>query len=423
MQTPSSPNAVRLALATSRHVIVGLARGLVGLCVCGLALGCNGGAGSHDDDGADGGEGTDGSSGPASDDGGETGTGGGPSTGGSEDGDADDCLDDCSWRAYPYQSGDLTFPEAEGDFPDLGYGWWYLSMFLDDEEGQRTVLMTSFLNEFALLGSIDDPAEDFHHNQRLIGTITAATGKLDVRFDYPDAPTNYLTQVPDEPFYYDLFYTIEGYELDLRLESRKPPYALGETGFVQQLANTWSYYYAQPRLAVSGTMQRASGDTTTVSGIAWLDRQWYPTSDAETLWGHFWVAIHLDDGTDIAAYRTIAEGGEVPFPLLDIMSADGSYAHYEVDAIEPLELFETPVCGLPPLQRAYSFPLGAVLSHPETGTDLTLSIATDDPLAAVLDGGDQGCLLEAAFSVEGVHGGQTVAGDAFVEVSISGAEF
>jgi hypothetical protein len=328
-----------------------------------------------------------------------------------------------AWRTYPYYSGDLIFPDDEGAHPDTPDGWWYVNLHLDDETGNRIILFTSFVttaNE--QLGSVADLSRGKHLDQYLRGEVTAKTGHLDVQFRNGNSPPSYLRQVANEPFHYDFYYKIESYEFELQFESKKPPYALAETGRVQQLPGIYSYYYVLPRLAVRGIMRQGGRDATAVTGIGWLDRQWYPATNpgAGSYRGHFWIAIHLNDGTDISTYRCLWEDGSCPYPLFDVMGPDNSYTHYVSDTIKSLKLFQTSPIGQGPIQE-FQFPLSAKVVHLPTGTDLTLTIAAPDPMDNVLDLGPKGCVFEGGFTVNGSHNGHPVRGDAFVEVFLFGA--
>jgi predicted secreted hydrolase len=328
------------------------------------------------------------------------------------------------WRRYPYRSGDLTFPDDEGLHPENPYGWWYVNMHLTDESDDRVILFTSFVSTVnEQLGSVADLSRGKHLGQYLVGEVIAETDHLDVQFVRQGAATNYLRQISGEPFNYEFSYGISGYEFNLRLESRKPPYALAETGLVQQLPETYSYYYVQPRLAVSGTMKRDDGSSSGVKGIGWLDRQWYPTTNPGTdvYLGHCWIAIHLSDGTDISAYRCLGEGGVSRYPLFEVMAADNQYTHYAANTIEAIELFKTEPIGQGPV-REFQFPLSVRVVHAPTATELTLTIAAADPMDNALDLGAKGCFFEGGFTVTGSHNGHPVNGDAFVEVSLFGAQ-
>ncbi len=328
------------------------------------------------------------------------------------------------WRNYPYHSGDLVFPDDEGVHADKPYGWWYLNMHLDDADGNRVILFTSFVsgaNE--QLGAIADLSRKKHLDQYQTGVVTASQGHLDVQYQHGDSPPNYLRQVEGEPFIYDYHYALSGYQFDLRLTSVKPPYALAQTGLVQQLPATYSYYYVQPRMDVTGTMTRDDGSTSPITGICWLDRQWYPLTNPGTdvYMGHFWAAIHLDDGTDIAAYRCLGQNGASLYPLFEIMGPDLVYRHYPANTIIPLELFTTPPIGEGPI-REFKFPRSARILHEPTGTDLLLEIATPNPMDNALALGLKGCFFEGGFSVSGTHNQQSVNGDAYIEVSLFGAQ-
>jgi alkylation response protein AidB-like acyl-CoA dehydrogenase len=327
------------------------------------------------------------------------------------------------WRHYPYQTGDLNFPDDEGVHPDNPYGWWYLNMHLDDEAGDRVILFTSFVSTVnEQLGSIADLSRGKHLDQYQVGEITTETDFLDVQFHHGNSAPNFLRQIKDEPFHYEFYYALSGYEFTLTLEATKPPYALAGSGLVQQLPATYSYYYVQPRLKVSGTMKRDDGTTTAITGIGWLDRQWYPSSNPGTdmYMGHFWSAIHLSDGTDIAAYRCLGEGGTSAYPLFEVFGPDNSYTHYAANSVVPLQLFETPPIGNGPIKE-FQFPLSAKVVHEPTGTDLTLTIAARNPMDNALALGEKGCFFEGGFIVTGTHNNQSVTGDAFVEVSLFGA--
>lgn len=329
------------------------------------------------------------------------------------------------WRTYPYKSGDLTFPDDEGLHPDNPMGWWYLNLHLDDEAGDRIIVFTSFVSSLnEQLGSIADPSRGKHLNQYTVGSVVAATDHLDVAFRKEGHPENSLRQVPGEPFHYTYGYQLQGYGFDLALQSLKPPYALAKTGLVQQLESTYSYYYVQPRLSVTGTMVRDDGSKTQVSGLGWLDRQWYPTSNRGAglggYLGHFWTAIHLRDGTDIAAYRCMCIDGPSPFPLFEVMGPDNEYSHYRDHTIEPLEAFQI-TRAWQAETRERTFPLSASVIHPATDTSLTLTIAAENPEDNAVDLGPKGCMFEGGFRVTGTHNGQQTDGDAFVEVAGFGA--
>lgn len=69
-----------------------------------------------------------------------------------------------------------------------------------------------------------------------------------------------------------------------------------------------SYYYSATRLPVQGNIRRQS-ETLTVTGTAWLDREWGSNQLADSVAGWDWFALHLDDGRDLMVYRLRLKDG------------------------------------------------------------------------------------------------------------------
>ena len=63
-----------------------------------------------------------------------------------------------------------------------------------------------------------------------------------------------------------------------------------------------SYYYSQPQLAVSGSLQ-IKGQTFEVSGKAWLDHEWSEELLHPSAIGWDWIGMNLDDGSALTAFR------------------------------------------------------------------------------------------------------------------------
>ncbi|MGN0158936.1 MAG: lipocalin-like domain-containing protein [Brotaphodocola sp.] len=83
--------------------------------------------------------------------------------------------------------------------------------------------------------------------------------------------------------------------------------------------------YALPNLTVTGTLL-ANGETISLSGEGWLDRQWGPLPFAEFLKGDanwLWIAGKLDNGYNIAIWSTIKNG--IAYDWLTALSPEGIY--------------------------------------------------------------------------------------------------
>lgn len=105
------------------------------------------------------------------------------------------------------------------------------------------------------------------------------------------------------------------FSLALTLHARHAPLLQGEAGFSQkgpQPAQA-SYYYSRPHLALSGSLERRTGDardparqrldSTSLKGQAWFDHEWSSELLDERAEGWDWVGLQLDDGSALMAFR------------------------------------------------------------------------------------------------------------------------
>lgn len=96
----------------------------------------------------------------------------------------------------------------------------------------------------------------------------------------------------------------DGVALDLTLEAGKPAVLQGDGGLSQKgpEPGNASYYYSHTRMPTAGSLV-LDGDTLSVSGVAWLDREWSTSALSKGQVGWDWLALQLDDGWDLMAYR------------------------------------------------------------------------------------------------------------------------
>jgi predicted secreted hydrolase len=94
-----------------------------------------------------------------------------------------------------------------------------------------------------------------------------------------------------------------GYALDVQMTAEVAPVPNGERGLSQKssAAADASYYYSIPRLAVRGTLLR-DGQALTVSGSAWLDREWGSGGLGADEAGWDWFGLQLADGSELMFY-------------------------------------------------------------------------------------------------------------------------
>ena len=129
----------------------------------------------------------------------------------------------------------------------------------------------------------------------------------------------------------------EGFSYDLTLTAEGPLVLQGENGFsLKSEGGQASYYYSHPFLAVAGRVT-LEGETTPVSGRAWLDREWSSQPLAGDQPGWDWFALHLPGGEKLMLYRLRRLGGG-GYQASSFISADGS-----VEALQGPQVAMTPV--------------------------------------------------------------------------------
>jgi len=107
----------------------------------------------------------------------------------------------------------------------------------------------------------------------------------------------------------------------------------GDRGYSQKsIQGQASYYYSQPNIEIRGTI-RTGNKTVTLSGSAWLDREWSSQPLAPNQPGWDWFALHLDDGNKLMLYRLRENDGE-QWLSGSWINKDGAKQHLGRDEIE-----------------------------------------------------------------------------------------
>ena len=167
----------------------------------------------------------------------------------------------------------------------------------------------------------------------------------------------------------------EGAAYDLTARPVKPVVLQGDRGLSQKgpEPGNASYYYAQTRMATTGTVRLPDGEAVPVEGLTWLDREWSTSALGEGQVGWDWFALHLDDGRDLMLYQLRrADGTKDPLSKGSLVAADGEKvglgsADY---TLTPLDTWESP--------RGGAYPVRWRLRVPSAGLDLVVAAPIDD---------------------------------------------
>jgi len=117
--------------------------------------------------------------------------------------------------------------------------------------------------------------------------------------------------------------------LSLTLVDRRGPFARHGDGYEDYGGGVATWYYARPRMDVSGTLVRG-GVSEVVRGSAWFDHQWGTlASAASSRWD--WVGAQLDDGRELMVVRLPSAEGLVGYA--ELTERDCSTRTFHGDAV------------------------------------------------------------------------------------------
>ncbi len=233
----------------------------------------------------------------------------------------------------PYAGYEFQFPADHGPHPAFRIEWWYVTATLEDEDGNdygiQWTLFRSALKPFDQEGwqspqlwmghaAVTTPTEHFFDERLARGGIgqagvnaTPFAAWIDEwQMKGPDINTIHLTARGQEFGY------------DLGLQAQGPLVFHGDAGYsVKSAEGQASFYYSQPAYSVTGTLNLPDGEVS-VSGEAWLDREWssQPLSEDQTGWD--WFSLNFDTGERLMAFRL--RGGRGDFTSATWIARDGT---------------------------------------------------------------------------------------------------
>ena len=180
----------------------------------------------------------------------------------------------------------------------------------------------------------------------------------------------------------------EGAAFALDARPVRPVVLQGDRGLSQKGAEAGnaSYYYAQTRMATTGTVtlpgrDGAPGEAVPVAGLTWLDREWSTSALAGGQTGWDWFALHLDGpggaggsgadaGRDLMLYQLRdAAGAKDALSEGSLVAADGRKTRLSAAdfSLEPAEVWRAP--------GGAAYPTRWRVRVPSEGIDVTVRAA------------------------------------------------
>ena len=305
----------------------------------------------------------------------------------------------CSGRQF-------NFPEDHAAHPSFRNEWWYITGNLENTAGKRFGFHITFFriaNEPLSTAGADQPISNWSSSQFYMAhfAVTAEDGEIKTyeRFSRAAAglagaeadDTNVvkvwlddwqlLAREEGNQLIWQLNLAEQDLNLDLTLTADKPLVLQGDAGYSQKSADTCnaSYYYSFTRLQASGNLSINNPDSTeslhTVSGTAWLDREWSSSALGKDQSGWDWFALQLDDGRDIMLYQLRKNDG----------SRD-AYSHaVEIDregkATEiPIENIDLDITRWWRSDTGSNYPVAGVIHRKDTNKSIVFEPLVDDQL-------------------------------------------
>ena len=332
----------------------------------------------------------------------------------------------------------FEFPADHGPHEDFRTEWWYVTGNLGASEGRefgfqftifrsalapadssrasRWATNQAYMAHFTLT---DVQGEEFWAFERFargaVGLAGARTDPLEIWLDnwsISESPGSAGSRGgASSVFPLRLRAEQDGLGLDLSLSAGKPVVLQGDEGLSQKgpEPGNASYYYSFTRLPAEGQVV-VRGDTLSVSGLAWFDREWSTSALSEGQVGWDWFSLQLDGGWEVMMYQLRLENGTAD-PLSDgvLVAPDGARIELEWGSDLSLDATGSWTSEL----DGAEYPSGWRLQIPERGWDLVIEpILLDQELDLSFR------YWEGAVSVTGVGpNGEPTAGKGYVELT------
>ncbi|MBS3785440.1 MAG: FtsX-like permease family protein, partial [Gammaproteobacteria bacterium] len=289
----------------------------------------------------------------------------------------------------------LVFPDDHGAHPDYRTEWWYFVGNLADDQGQafgfqltlfRSALdperqarssnwatRQAWMGHFAITDITGGDHRAVERYQR--GALGLAGAQVrPVRIWMDDWQALSLTDATLFPLQLSAQDEQTEIGLDLNLEALKPHVLQGNAGYSQKGEDPGnaSCYYSFTRLGAEGQVTFA-GQTYTVDGTAWLDREWSTSALDSNQEGWDWFSLQLQDGRDVMVYRLRrTDGSTAPQSAGIVVEPDGQSSVLSAQdfTLTPIRHWQSP-------KTDSRYPVEWSLSIPEHNLELSVEARLD----------------------------------------------
>jgi predicted secreted hydrolase len=274
------------------------------------------------------------------------------------------------------------FPRDHFDHPDFQTEWWYYTGNVKSADGHRFGFELTFFRQgvdrdlaktkpwdvrdlyLAHLALSDLDGREFYHAERTsrAGPGLAGISETDRRI------WNGNWQIQWQNDEQELQAVDDRFELHLGLRSEKAPIINGENGVSQKAPGPGraSHYISLTRLVTHGRIVLRN-KTLDVTGLAWMDHEFFTHQLENNQVGWDWFSVQLNDRTELMLFRIRRNDGSVdPYSAGTFVDENGVSTHLRASdfTLEPSRDTWTST-----VTRA-AYPIRWKISVPRFGVDL-----------------------------------------------------
>ena len=322
---------------------------------------------------------------------------------------------------------EFEFPRDHGPHVSFGHEWWYVTGHLHAPSGERFGFELTFFR--VALAPPDDARDQAQGGSRwrthqiyvahfAVTDIDKGRFRSAERFGrdalgLAGAQSNPLHvwlrdwSMSADGSTWHIHASQAGYALTLDMAALAPPVLNGERGLSQKSGSPGdaSYYYSIPRMTVHGQILR-DGQSISVEGLSWLDREWGSGGLSAQQTGWDWFALQLSDGSTLMFYSLRRRDGQQ-----DVHSAGTWVA--EDGGVRALACDDVAIH----VQSSWMSPRGG--RYPARWTLEVPALALSLDLRPVLPDQELGTTpryWEGAVAVSGTRDKKVVAGQGYIEL-------
>jgi predicted secreted hydrolase len=320
------------------------------------------------------------------------------------------------------------FPRDYFNHPDYQTEWWYYTGNLQSPDGHKFGFELTFFRS----GVSRDPAKHAAWDVRDLYLAHFAVSDLDGKKFVHAERTNRsgpgiagadssllkvwngnwsVTWIGGKE---DLNAMADQFAIHLSLQAKKPPVIHGAKGVSQKSDGEGraSHYFSETRLEASGSLEIAARKYI-VTGLAWMDHEFFTEQLAAEQAGWDWLSLQLDDDTELMLFRIRKKDGSIdPHSAGTFVDAQGRSSHLGAQdfQLEPAgDIWTSPATNA-------RYPIAWKIQVPTLG--IVLDASTPVPAQELVSGSKLvPSYWEGALFLQGSKTGASLRGAGYLEMT------